>query len=39
MTTATLIKESIELGLVHSLVYYHHGGEHGSIWADMVLEK
>jgi len=30
------------LGLAYSfrdLVHYHHGGEHGSLQADMVLEK
>jgi hypothetical protein len=36
---ATLVKENIQLGLAYSLVYYLHGGKHGSIQADMVLEK
>ena len=42
MTTATLIKENISLGLAYSfrgLVHYHHGRKHGSVQADMVLEK
>ena len=39
MTTATLIKENISLWLAYSLVYYHHGGKHRSIMADMMLEK
>ena len=42
MTKATLIKENIELGLAYSfrgLVHYHHGGKHGCMQADMVLEK
>jgi hypothetical protein len=42
MTKATLIKENIELGLAYSfggLVHYHHGGKHGSMQADMVLEE
>jgi hypothetical protein len=42
MTIATLIKESISLGLTYSFkgsVLYHHGGKHGSMQADMVLEK
>ena len=42
MTKATLIKENIYLGLAYSfrgLVRYHHGGKHGSIQADLVLEK
>lgn len=37
MTMATLLKENIYLGImlqiscrVRSLVYYHHGGKHGS---------
>jgi hypothetical protein len=41
MTKATLIKENISLGLNYSfrdLVHYHHE-KHGSIQADMVLEK
>ena len=39
---ATLTKENIELGLAYSfrgLVHYHQGRKHGSIQADMVLEK
>jgi hypothetical protein len=39
---ATLTKENIELGLAYSfrgLVHYHHGGKHGFVQADMVLEK
>jgi hypothetical protein len=42
MTMATLIKEIISLGLVYSfrdLILYHHGGKHGGMYADMVLEK
>ena len=35
MATATLIKESISLGLVHPLSWWVHG----SVQADMVLEK
>ena len=41
MTTETLIKENIELGLAYSfrgLVHCHHGGKHGSMQADLVLE-
>jgi hypothetical protein len=37
--TATLIKESIALGLAYSfsgLVHYH-GGKHGGVQGDMVL--
>jgi hypothetical protein len=39
MTTATLIKENISLGLAYSfrgLVHYHHERKHGRIQADMV---
>jgi hypothetical protein len=39
---ATLIKKNISLGLACSfrgLVHYHHGGKHGSMKTDMVLEK
>jgi hypothetical protein len=42
MTTATLIKESILLGLAYSLrglVHYHRGREYGDTQVDMVLEK
>ena len=42
MTKATLIKENIELGLAYSfrdLAYYHHGGKHSRVQADLVLEK
>ena len=42
MTTATLIKEDIYWRLAYSfrgLVHYDHGEKHGSIQADMVLEK
>ena len=42
MTTATLIKEIIELGLAHCFrrkqVRYQHGRKHGSVQTDMVLE-
>jgi hypothetical protein len=42
MTTATLIKENISLGLVYSFrgsVHYHHGRKHGGVQADILLEK
>ena len=42
MTNATLIKKLIKLALAYSLrslVYYPHGGSHGGIQADIVLEK
>jgi hypothetical protein len=42
MTTATLIKENIYFRLAYnfrSLVHYHHGRKHGSLLADMMLEK
>ena len=42
MIKATLIKENISLGLAYSFrgsVHYHHGRKHGSMQADMVLEK
>ena len=42
MTKATLIKESIELGLVYSvrgLVHYQHGGKLGCMQTDMILDK
>ena len=43
MTTATLIKENIALErLTYSfrgLVHYHHGRKHGSMQANIVLER
>jgi hypothetical protein len=42
MTTASFIKANIELGLAYrfrGLVHYHHGGKHGSMQADIVLEE
>ena len=42
MTTATLLKESISLGLAYSfsgLVHYHRGREHGGTQLDVVLGK
>jgi hypothetical protein len=42
MTMATLTKENILLGLAYSfrgLDHYCHGGKHGCMQADMVLEK
>jgi hypothetical protein len=39
--TTTLIKDNIELGLAYGfrgLVHYH-GRKHGSVLADMVLER
>ena len=36
------VKSSIYLGLAYSFrgsVHYHHGGKHGSMQADMVLEE
>jgi hypothetical protein len=39
MMMATLIKENMQLGLAYSfrgLVHCHHGGEHGSLQADML---
>ena len=42
MASATLVKESIELGLACSfrgLAHYHHGREHSGAQADTVLEK
>ena len=42
MTTATLIKEDIYLGLAYNfscLVLFYHGGKYGSVQADMVLER
>jgi hypothetical protein len=42
MTKATLIKRKNSAGLAYSSfgsVHYHHAGKHGSIQADMLLEK
>ena len=42
MGAATLLKESISLGLAYSFrdsVHYHHGEKHGTMQADTVLEK
>ena len=42
MTLAILIKENIYLGLAYRFrasVHYHHGGKHGSMQADMMLER
>ena len=42
MTKATLIKETISLGLAYSprgLVCFLHGGKHLSVHTDMVLEE
>ena len=42
MAEATLTKENISLGLAYSFrgsVHYRHGGKHGSVRADTVLEK
>ena len=42
MTKATLIKVNIELGLEYSfreLVHYHRGRKHGSVQAEMEMEK
>jgi hypothetical protein len=42
MTRATLIKENIELSLVYrfrGLVHYSHGGKHGIMQVDMLLEE
>jgi hypothetical protein len=42
MTKATLIKEHIYLWLAYSFrgsVQYHHGGNHGSMQADIVLKE
>jgi len=39
---ATLVKENISLGLAYrfgSLVHHCHGGKHGSVQADLVLEE
>ena len=42
MTKAIVIKEIISLGLAYGFrgsVHCHHGGKHGSMQADMVLEE
>jgi hypothetical protein len=42
MTKASLIKDNISLRLAYRLrgsVHYHHGGKHGNMQADMVLEE
>ena len=42
MTKTTFINENISLGLAYSLrglFYYHHGRKHGSMQADMALER
>ena len=42
MTKATHIKVNTDLWLAHSFrgsIHYHHGGKHGSIQADMVLDE
>jgi hypothetical protein len=42
MSKATLIKRNISLGLAYRFrgsIHYHHDEKHGSIQADMVLEK
>ena len=42
ITMPTLIKANISLGLAYSfrgLFHYHHGRKHGSMQADMVLER
>jgi hypothetical protein len=42
MTMVTVRKENISLELAHSseaLSVYQHGGKHGGIQADMVLER
>ena len=42
MTMTVPIKQNISLWLAYSfrgLVHYHHGGKHGSVQADMMLEK
>jgi hypothetical protein len=41
-STASLTKANIPMGLAYRFrgsVHYHHGGKHGSIQADVVLEK
>jgi hypothetical protein len=42
MTKATLIYKNLSLWLAYSfrgLIHYHHGGKHGSIQVDRVLEE
>ena len=40
MTLTTLIKANFWAGLqFRDSVHYHHGGNHGSMQADMVLEE
>jgi hypothetical protein len=42
MTKTTLIQANIKFGLLYSfrgLINYHHGGKHGSVQVDMVLEE
>jgi hypothetical protein len=42
MAKTTLTKENIQLGLAYSFrgsVHHHHGGKHGSVQADIVLEE
>ena len=42
MTKATVTKENISLGVAYRfsvLVLYHHGRKHGSMQADVVLER
>ena len=42
MIKATLIKANISLGLAYcfrGLIHYHHSRKHGSMPADIVLEK
>jgi hypothetical protein len=39
---AALTEEGVQLGLAYSfrgLIYFHYGGKHGSMWADVGLEK
>jgi hypothetical protein len=42
MTKTTLINDNISLGLPYRFrdsVHYHHGGKHGTVQADKVLEE
>jgi hypothetical protein len=42
MTTETLIKEIISLGLAYSirgLVHYHHDGKHGGMQPAMAIQE
>ena len=42
MAKATLIKTNVSLWLAYKFrgsVHYPHGGKHGSVQADMVLEE